>query len=275
MRNNNEVVLDYGHGGSDSGACANGLKEKVLNYNTGKACKRELERHNVKVYETRSNDEYVSLSKRCEIANNTNAKWFVSIHHNAGGGDRGEVIHSFLKGEGLILANNISESLIDIGQTIVKVYDKKHGNRDYYYVINNTRMKSNIVEVCFIDNKEDIKIADTKEEQERNGIAIAHGILKTMGISIKGENQMKKYTNCILFSNEVDKTTAEVLAWGKTDYIIKNIKDHVEWEGFNLFTIGGGTKEEFLKLKTGEKCTFLDGKNRFETLDLVLKHLGK
>lgn len=85
----------------------------------------------------------------------------------------------------------------------------------------------------------------------------------------------KKYKNCILYNNEIDKTTAEVLSWGKTDYIIKNVKDHVAWEGYNLFTIGGGTKEEFLKMKTGEKCTFLDGKNRFETLDLVLKHLGK
>lgn len=275
MRNKNEVILDYGHGGSDSGACANGLKEKELNLVTGKACKKELERYNVKVYETRHSDEYLSLAKRCEIANNTNAKWFVSIHHNAGGGDRGEVIHSFLKGEGLTLANDISKSLKDIGQSIVKVYDKKHGNRDYYYVINNTKMKANIVEVCFIDNKEDVKIADTKEEQERNGIAIAHGILKTMGISIKGENQMKKYKNCILFGNEVDRVGAEILSWSKEDCIVKHVKDHVAWEGHNLFAIGGLAKTELEKIETGEKFTSLVGNDRYDTVKKCLEFTGR
>lgn len=185
MMDNNEVVLDYGHGGTDSGACEGSYKEKVWNYDTGKACKGELEKYNVIVHETRKGDEYVSLSERCTLANKTNAKWFVSIHHNAGGGDRGEVIHSILEGEGKILANDVSEELNGIGQSTVKVYDKKgNGNKDYYAVIRGTKMNSIIVEVCFMDNINDRQIADTKEERERNGIAIAHGILKRMGISI-------------------------------------------------------------------------------------------
>ena len=52
-------------------------------------------------------------------------------------------------------------------------------------MIKNPKAISVIVEVCFIDNAIDRQIADTKEERERNGVAIAHGILKELGISIK------------------------------------------------------------------------------------------
>jgi hypothetical protein len=36
-----------------------------------------------------------------------------------------------------------------------------------------------------VDNKKDIKIIDTKAEQKAMGVAIAKGILKTLGISWK------------------------------------------------------------------------------------------
>lgn len=42
-----------------------------------------------------------------------------------------------------------------------------------------------ICEGCFVDNAEDVQIADTVEEQRAFGIAYAKGILKTLGISIK------------------------------------------------------------------------------------------
>ncbi len=183
--NNNEVVLDFGHGGTDPGACSGSYKEKVWNKETGDACHQELKRHNVVVHLTRKNDETLSISQRCAIANKTNAKWFVSIHHNAGGGDRGEAIHSIYRGAGKDLADNIGKELKTIGQSAIKVYDRKNGNTDYYGVIRGTNMNAVIVEVCFIDNVEDRRIADTLEERKRNGVAIAHAILKTMGIAIK------------------------------------------------------------------------------------------
>jgi len=52
-------------------------------------------------------------------------------------------------------------------------------------MIKNPRAISVIVEVCFIDNVEDRKIADTLDERQRNGVAIAHGILKELNIPIK------------------------------------------------------------------------------------------
>lgn len=186
MSNINAVILDYGHGGNDPGACAGDYKEKIWNYETGKACREELLRHNMTVYETRTADQTLSLEQRCKIANSYNAMFIVSIHHNAGGGDRGEVIHS-ISNSGKPLAERIANELQVVGQSTNKVYSKKSStnNKDYYGIIRGTNAISVIVEVCFIDNTEDRKIADTLSERKRNGVAIAHAILKQMNITIK------------------------------------------------------------------------------------------
>ena len=182
------IVLDYGHGGTDSGAVSGKHIEKKYNYDTGKACKKELERHGVTVYETRKNDEYLSISQRCAIAKKfKNVDYMVSIHHNAGGGDRGECIHSIFGTKGQELAEVISKEMKVIGQTTVKVYDREHNGNDYYGMIRGTTIPTVITEVAFLDNAKDVTICDTLAERQRNGKAIAHGILKKLGISIKSE----------------------------------------------------------------------------------------
>lgn len=189
------IVLDYGHGGTDSGAVSGKHIEKKYNYDTGKACKKELERHGVTVYETRKNDESLTIAQRCSIAKKyKNVDYMVSIHHNAGGGDRGECIHSIFGTKGKELAEVISKELKVIGQTTVKVYDREHNGNDYYGMIRGTTIPTVITEVAFLDNVKDVTICDTLEERQRNGKAIAHGILKKLGISIKPESNSNTST---------------------------------------------------------------------------------
>lgn len=104
------------------------------------------------------------------------------------GGDRGEYIHSLVSSSGKNLANCIGDELLRVLGQQKKVYAKagSSGN-DYYHVIRETAMEAVIVEVCFIDNKNDVQIADTVAEQERNGVLIAHGILKHYGIALRGD----------------------------------------------------------------------------------------
>lgn len=209
---NYEVFLDPGHGGSDSGAVANGVVEKTANLVTALACKEELEFNSVTVHMVRTSDVYVSLSDRTNMANNTNSKYYVSIHHNAGGGDRGEFIHSIYGGAGLTLADSIGNEMRDqLGQQ-KKVYSKagtQNKNSDYYHVIRNTKMSAVIVEVCFLDNATDVQIADTVAEQQRNGRVIAHGILKAMGITPKSHSVVNPPATSTSNLYRVRKTWAE------------------------------------------------------------------
>lgn len=81
------VVLDAGHGGKDPGAVgsSNANREKDINLAITLEVGRLLQQNckNIKVVYTRSNDVFVELGRRAEIANNAKANLFVSVHTNA------------------------------------------------------------------------------------------------------------------------------------------------------------------------------------------------
>lgn len=77
------VVLDPGHGGEADGASYSGVKEKDLNLLIAAQAARLLEEAGVTVVMTRTDDSYVDLYERTDLANGLGADLFVSIHCNA------------------------------------------------------------------------------------------------------------------------------------------------------------------------------------------------
>jgi N-acetylmuramoyl-L-alanine amidase len=80
-----QVVLDAGHGGTDSGAVnANGLKEKEQTLDVAQRLKKLLvEKDHLSVCMTRtSNSETLSNNDRYTYANTTGARVLLSIHMN-------------------------------------------------------------------------------------------------------------------------------------------------------------------------------------------------
>src|SRR5690606_28462660 len=81
-----KVFIDAGHGGSDSGAVANGLKEKDLTLAIAKECEKALKAAGVQVKMSRTGDTYPAVSACCTAAYSWGADLFVSIHINDGCG---------------------------------------------------------------------------------------------------------------------------------------------------------------------------------------------
>jgi N-acetylmuramoyl-L-alanine amidase len=79
------VVLDPGHGGSNTGAAGvvAGLYEKRLALVLAREVAARLRARGVEVVLTRDGDRYVSLRERVRIANGAGAELFVSLHANA------------------------------------------------------------------------------------------------------------------------------------------------------------------------------------------------
>lgn len=81
------VVIDPGHGGKDAGAVSRDKKtaEKTLVLDISKtlADKIRAAYPDVKVILTRSDDRYVTLNDRADIANKADANLFISVHINS------------------------------------------------------------------------------------------------------------------------------------------------------------------------------------------------
>lgn len=79
-----KIVIDPGHGGSDPGAMAFGLKEKDIVLKVAQKVAKILEKtQRYEVALTRSKDVYLPLEERTAIANTLNGDLFISIHVNA------------------------------------------------------------------------------------------------------------------------------------------------------------------------------------------------
>lgn len=180
-----KVWLDAGHGGSDPGACAFGLVEKTMNLISTLEAKRVLEAHGVQVGLSRSTDVYVGIDARPQKANAWGADLFVSIHYNAGGGDGAEAIHSVVGGASKRLAETIVDTIkSELGQNLRprKVFSRTGSSgKDYHGVIRGSKMPATIVEGAFVDSADRL-LVDTVAEQKKMGEAIAHGILKYLGV---------------------------------------------------------------------------------------------
>jgi len=178
-----KVFIDPGHGGSDPGAVANGIQEKVINLVVAKKLKELLLQSGIEVRMSRETDAAVDLNERCRMANQWGADFFISVHYNAGGGDGYEVIHSIYHGKGEQLAQAIGKEFDKTGQNCRRIFSRQGQNGDYYCVIRETSMPAIITEYAFLDTR-DVEAVDTTEELYIEAAAIARGFCSFAGITL-------------------------------------------------------------------------------------------
>ena len=219
-----KVFIGVGHGGLDSGAVANNTKEKDLNLSIALACRDELVRHGVAVKMSRTKDENDPLSDEIRECNAYAPDLAVDIHNNAGGGDGGEVFYSHLGGKGKTLAENILAEIVKVGQNSRGSKTRKNANgKDYYGFIRETSAPAVIVECAFVDNASDLKILATEEKRKEMGVAIAKGILKTLGVAIQSEKASlyRVQVGAYLIKANAEAMQKKIKAVGFDAFIVK------------------------------------------------------
>lgn len=182
-----KIFIDVGHGGSDSGAINSVVKEKEINLNVGLKLAELLRYNGFEVKMCRDIDAYIDLNVRVDMANSWGADLYISVHHNAGGGDGYEVYHSIYLGKGKTLAGYVSDEFKALGQNYRFVGFRESGTTkgtDYYYVIKYTNMPAIITEYAFIDTI-DYNAIDTQQEQINEAYAIAKAVCKFAGVVFK------------------------------------------------------------------------------------------
>ena len=179
------VVVDAGHGGNDNGTHDQTEKryEKDDNLRLSLAVEDALNQYpHVQVIMTRETDVYVGLQERCDIANNANADYFISLHRNSASSGKGIEIWINNDSSGdvamdKLLAEYIMEWLEGVG--ISNNRGVKMGLRnsnvntesENYYVNRFTNMPSCLVEMGFMTSEIDNANFDTKLNEYADAIA--------------------------------------------------------------------------------------------------------
>ena len=203
------IALDPGHGGSDPGACANGLQEKDLNLKIALYCKAALEQYpGIKVVMIRDTDTTVKgLDNRVNYAVSNGADVLISFHINsASAGASGAEVwypndsswkYDEAHVQGGQLAQNILDKLTDLGLTDrgIKTRDWADSHyadgsvADYYGILRYARQQGIpgiIVEHAFITNSGDASKLAQDSWLKAMGEADAAGIAETYGLRTNG-----------------------------------------------------------------------------------------
>jgi len=85
------IVLDPGHGGKDPGNRVAGRSEKTATLALADELRDQLKTAGFRVLLTRTQDKFVELPARPDVANRANADLFVSLHFNATESGKAEV----------------------------------------------------------------------------------------------------------------------------------------------------------------------------------------
>ena len=178
------IVVDPGHGGSDSGAIGpNKTQEKKITLAIAQKVKTLLENAGAKVLMTRQTDVDVygpnasgaeELGARTRVANNNKADVFVSIHINAFSNPAVGGIATYYyrnSGYGAMLAQNIQAKLAN-----VEGVQDRGITPAGFYVIKNTKMPAVLTELGFISNPNEEKILNTPQFQQQLAQGIVQGL---------------------------------------------------------------------------------------------------
>lgn len=171
------VMLDAGHGGYDNGASFEGRKEKDDNLNLVLAIGNILENNGVDVLYTRTTDIYQSPNEKANIANRSDASYFVSIHRNSSPQPNTysgvQTLVYADAGIPALFAQNINRELEKVGYANLGT-----SVRPNLAVLRGTNMPAALVEVGFINTGQDNRLLDLKFPETAQ--AIADGILQTV-----------------------------------------------------------------------------------------------
>ncbi|WP_099192645.1 N-acetylmuramoyl-L-alanine amidase family protein [Tepidibacter mesophilus] len=151
------IIIDPGHGEVDCGCSYGDIYEKNIVLNISLYQLKRFEELGIKAVITRYSDTYLNPDERTKLVTDSKSVYCISNHINAGGGNGCEVIHSIYN-DGK-LAYEIFNKLLEAGLYPRRIYSKEstqYPEQDYYFMHRNTgSCITNIVEYCFIDNKDD------------------------------------------------------------------------------------------------------------------------
>lgn len=177
------IVIDPGHGGKDDGTQSVNspkLLEKNLALTTAKMLNTLLKGHGFKTVMTREDDRFIALNERAEMANEKEARLFISVHYNAAENKAAKGIEVFYyKTEKEEKRTQESKKLADavLGQVIQETTALSRGVKSKNLaVLRETKMTAILIEGGFMTNEEEMNNIRNASYMKKIAWGIVQGI---------------------------------------------------------------------------------------------------
>ena len=167
------IVLDAGHGGTDSGAIGtSGHFEKQLTLRTALLLSSKLKEKGASVLLTRTDDQYISLSDRALLANQQAADAFISIHYDSTVDiEAGGITTYYTHNQQQELASHIQRNLIRNATT-----EDRGIRQASLRVLRENKRPAVLVELGYISNPAEESLLHTSGYQEIITDGLLHGL---------------------------------------------------------------------------------------------------
>lgn len=179
------VVLDAGHGGSDSGTCSGELLEKDICLDVVLRLRTILEDAGVQVYLIREDDRYIDHRERILIANEIGATLFLSVHCDWFKDSSLSGTTTLYYPSRALTAGKLTE--LDYARIIqnelaeaLETKDRGIIDRTDLAVLKNAKMPSVLVELGFLSNETDLMLLSREAFRQKTAEALSIGILKAL-----------------------------------------------------------------------------------------------
>lgn len=174
------IMLDPGHGGSDSGATGplgTEYPEKKINLENALLLKAQLEKRGAKVLMTRTTDVYVSLSDRLTASRDAKPDMFLSIHANSMAENVDiSKIQGFSAHYKEAIAKPLSQMLCNGAEAAGRV--NKGVRWANFYVVRGTWAPSMLIEAGFVPNPTEFELLTDNVEQDYLAMKLADAIVE-------------------------------------------------------------------------------------------------
>jgi N-acetylmuramoyl-L-alanine amidase len=232
-----KVMIDIGHGGSDTGATGNGLIEKELNLKVGLVLRDYLSKYDVDVRTTRDTDINLSPDARVALVNDFNPDLSISVHHNAASAAtaRGaEVIHAHYDEYDDKLANEILVNMTMLGMPKRRIFTKLNSRGDdWYYMIRriwDTDTDAIIVEGGFVTNPTDAELLKKEDFLKSEAAAIGAAVVEYLGLKLKSSNWWDDAMQHLIKSGliESEHNGNHAVTWGEFATVMSRLLDKLK-----------------------------------------------
>jgi len=179
-----KVVIDAGHGGTQSGAVYGGIKEKDLNLDIAKRLNGLLIAEGIKTYMTRDNDATVGLYTRSALANNVDADLLVSVHNNAGNSKTTGSMTLYhpdsSKKKGNLTAYEFAKIVQKNLNKTLKSKDMGVIQRPNLAVLRTSNMPAVIAEIGYMTNSAELSKLKTDSYKQQAAEALRDAVLESL-----------------------------------------------------------------------------------------------